>query len=192
MSARTDAPQSPPTDSALAASALSVSRKPWLALAAGTSFGVGLIPIAPGTFGSLVGLALYYFFGAQAAFVHGRLSQTAGPLYIFPAVAIAVVVALIGVWSADLSEKFLRRKDPGCIVVDEVSGQFLAYLVALAPLNWKYLLLGFILFRVMDIWKPFPARQAESLPGGWGIMTDDWVAGIYAGIGLWAARAAGL
>jgi phosphatidylglycerophosphatase A len=176
----------------LAASALAVSRKPWLALAAATSFGVGFIPIAPGTFGSLVGLALYYFFGAQAAFVHGRVSQTAGPMYILPAVAIAVVVALIGVWSADLSEKFLRRKDPGCIVVDEVSGQFLAYLVALAPLNWKYLLLGFILFRVLDIWKPFPARQAESLPGGWGIMVDDWVAGIYAGIGLWAARAAGL
>jgi phosphatidylglycerophosphatase A len=54
------------------------------------------------------------------------------------------------------------------------------------------LLLGFILFRIFDIWKPFPARQAESLPGGWGIMADDWVAGVYAAIGLWIARAAGL
>ena len=61
-----------------------------------------------------------------------------------------------------------------------------------SALNWKYLLLGFILFRVFDIWKPFPARQAESLPGGWGIMADDWIAGIYAAIGLWLARAAGL
>ncbi|MGA7553356.1 MAG: phosphatidylglycerophosphatase A, partial [Candidatus Acidiferrales bacterium] len=60
-----------------------------------------------------------------------------------------------------------------------------------SALNWKYLLLGFILFRVFDIWKPFPARQAESLPGGWGIMADDWIAGIYAAIGLWLARAAG-
>ena len=59
-------------------------------------------------------------------------------------------------------------------------------------LNWKYLLLGFILFRVFDIWKPFPARQAESLPGGWGIMADDWIAGIYAALGLWIARALGL
>jgi len=192
MSAKTDAPQSPSTDSASAASALTVSRKPWLALAFGTSFGVGFIPIAPGTFGSLVGVALYYLFGAQAALVRGRISQTAGPLYLLSPVVIAVLVGLVGVWAADLSEKFLRRKDPNCIVVDEVSGQYLAYLVALAPLNWKYLLLGFILFRVLDIWKPFPARQAESLPGGWGIMTDDWVAGIYAGIGLWAARAAGL
>jgi phosphatidylglycerophosphatase A len=59
-------------------------------------------------------------------------------------------------------------------------------------LNWKYLLLGFLLFRAFDIWKPFPARQAESLPGGWGIMADDWVAGIYAALGLWIARMLGL
>lgn len=59
-------------------------------------------------------------------------------------------------------------------------------------LNWKYLLLGFILFRLFDIWKPFPARQAESLPGGWGIMTDDWIAGVYAALGLWLARAVGM
>lgn len=58
--------------------------------------------------------------------------------------------------------------------------------------NWKYLLLGFLLFRVFDIWKPFPARQAESLPGGLGIMADDWIAGIYAALGLWIARSLGL
>jgi phosphatidylglycerophosphatase A len=63
--------------------------------------------------------------------------------------------------------------------------------MAFSP-NWKYLLLGFILFRVFDIWKPFPARQAESLPGGLGIMADDWIAGIYAALGLWIARALGL
>jgi len=73
-----------------------------------------------------------------------------------------------------------------------VSGQLLTYAAALAPLNWKYLLLGFILFRAFDIWKPFPARQAESLPGGLGIMADDWMAAVYAAIGLWIARAAGL
>ncbi len=77
-------------------------------------------------------------------------------------------------------------------MIDEVSGQMLTYAFALVVGNWKYLLLGFILFRILDIWKPFPARQAESLPGGWGIMADDWVAGVYAAIGLWIARAAGL
>ena len=59
-------------------------------------------------------------------------------------------------------------------------------------LSWKFLLAGFILFRVFDIWKPFPARKAESLPGGWGIMADDWIAAIYAALGLWLLRALGL
>ena len=87
---------------------------------------------------------------------------------------------------------FAARKDPQFVVIDEVSGQHLTYALALAPLNWKYLLLGFILFRVFDIWKPFPARQAESLPGGLGIMADDWIAGLYAALGLWIARRLGM
>src|SRR6201987_2193416 len=102
------------------------------------------------------------------------------------------VIAALGGWKATTAAGFRNVSDPQRVVIDEVSGQHMAYLLALAPLNWKYLLLGFILFRVFDIWKPFPARQAESLPGGWGIMADDWVAGIYAAIGLWLARAAGL
>ncbi len=115
-------------------------------------------------------------------------------------------------------EVIWKQRDPQFVVIDEVSGQYLALLLGIAPfdfnrksdrhwlrrfraicnyvavslnVNWKYLLLGFILFRAFDIWKPFPARQAESLPGGWGIMADDWVAGIYAAIAL-LARAAGL
>jgi len=105
---------------------------------------------------------------------------------------IVLLVALEGVWAADRTAKFLGTKDPQSVVVDEVSGQLLTYVAAMAPLNWKYLLLGFILFRAFDIWKPFPARQAESLPGGLGIMADDWMAGIYAALGLWIAHAAGL
>jgi phosphatidylglycerophosphatase A len=129
---------------------------------------------------------------------------------------LAVMIAVTGVWSASHAAKFWQIQDPQRVVIDEVSGQHLTLLLGCgvplwwktasnyvtdaslgfvtinSPLNWKYLLVGFILFRLFDIWKPFPARQAESLPGGWGIMTDDWVAGIYAGIGLWLARAAGL
>lgn len=108
-------------------------------------------------------------------------------------VALAVLIA--GLWAASRAAKYLREKDPQTVVVDEVSGQLIAYLGLLTagPVDhyWKYLLLGLILFRVFDIWKPFPARRAESLPGGLGIMADDWIAGIYAAIGLWAARAAG-
>jgi len=131
-------------------------------------------------------------------------------------IVLALFVAGLGVWASDRVSKRFREKDPQYVVIDEVSGQHLTLLLGCgvpiwwkaaqpiwntmplglislqSALNWKYLLLGFILFRVFDIWKPFPARQAESLPGGWGIMADDWVAGIYAAIGLWLARAAGL
>ena len=86
--------------------------------------------------------------------------------------------------------------DPQIVVVDEVAGQLISYLGLATPrtfaLDWKYLLLGFILFRVFDIWKPFPARQAESLHGGLGIMADDWIAGMYAALGLWIVRSLGV
>ncbi len=126
-----------------------------------------------------------------------------------------LVIAAIAVWTSGRAARFWGEKDPQKIVIDEVSGQHLTlvfgcalpiwrtvygswqtsvwgYLAHDSTLNWKYLLVGFILFRVFDIWKPFPARQAESLPGGWGIMADDWMAGVYAGLGLWIARLAGL
>ena len=170
-------------------------RKPWLSLFFATACGVGYIPKAPGTWGSLVGVAIY------CALI-GIHAQRAIDLYIhdvyyvvvgWPIVPIvALVLAVLGVVAASRVAKFTGKKDPQFVVIDEVSGQFLAYFLALVPLNWKYLALGFILFRLFDIWKPFPARQAESLPGGWGIMTDDWVAAIYAAIGIWVARALGL
>ena len=136
--------------------------------------------------------------------------------FLWAQIALTLSIAGLGVWASDrVSERF-REKDPQYVVIDEVSGQHLTLLLGCgipvwwrvaesywnttplgfitlrSALNWKYLLLGFILFRVFDIWKPFPARQAESLRGGWGIMADDWIAGIYAAIGLWLARAAGL
>ncbi|MGA7224448.1 MAG: phosphatidylglycerophosphatase A [Candidatus Acidiferrales bacterium] len=130
-------------------------------------------------------------------------------------IVLILFIAALGVRASNLVAKRFREKDPQYVVIDEVSGQHLTLLLGCgvpiwwkaaqpvfgtlplglitlrAALNWKYLLLGFILFRVFDIWKPFPARQAESLPGGWGIMADDWIAGFYAAIGLWLARAAG-
>ncbi len=105
---------------------------------------------------------------------------------------IVVLVAILGVYVADRAAKHAGKKDPQFVVIDEVSGQMLVYFSPFTVLNWKSWLLGFILFRVFDIWKPFPARQAESLPGGLGIMADDWIAGVYAALGLWIARAAGL
>jgi phosphatidylglycerophosphatase A len=201
-------------------------KKPRLALFLATSCGLGYIPIAPGTFGSLAGLLLalapypllvevtfrmnLHFSGAIASLVRGL-----DPVLSFE-ILVTVAAAIIGVWTANRAAAFWNQKDPQRVVIDEVSGQHLALLLGcgvpvwwkLIPptrggfplglitshteLGWKYLLLGLILFRVFDIWKPFPVRQAESLRGGWGIMADDWVAGIYAGLCLWAARGFGL
>jgi len=196
--------------------------KPRCALWVASVCGLGYIPIAPGTFGSLAGLmlfglVLFALMGARrilGPFAAGDIIAPGRTIDTIQ-VAVAVITAVLGVWSANRAAAFWQQKDPQRVVIDEVSGQHLAVVLGVAAplwrkpaqivwgstfgriplpslLSWKYLVLGFILFRVFDIWKPFPVRQAESLPGGWGIMTDDWVAGAYAAIGLWIARAAGL
>jgi phosphatidylglycerophosphatase A len=201
--------------------ATTAARKPRFALFVATAGGLGYLPKAPGTWGSLAGLLLavaplWAVFAINlVSDVHVNLTTTIDPVLLVH-VLVAIATAGIGIWAATRAAQFWQQKDPQRVVIDEVSGQHLTLLLGLAipvwwkptqtvsydymlgfvsfhsVLSWKYLLLGFILFRLFDIWKPFPARQAESLPGGWGIMTDDWVAGIYAGIGLWIARAAGL
>jgi phosphatidylglycerophosphatase A len=187
---------SQPTPRALSTTTNSAADKPHLALAIATAFGLGYLPKAPGTFGSLGGVALYgvvqYY--CPAAFGPGANPGIAARFLwlAWTALPASVVLALLGVWAATRVEESSATRDPQYVVIDEVSGQHLTYLLSLTLLDWKYLVLGFILFRVFDIWKPFPARQAESLPGGWGIMADDWIAGIYAALGLWIARAAGL
>ena len=171
-------------------------RKPRLSLFFATAGGAGYLPKAPGTWGSVGGVLLYWglrklFFGYDAIDLY--LTDTYYVIsFVSSAVLLAVIVAAIGVAASTRVARFAGKKDPQFVVIDEVSGQFFTYLLALAPLNWKYLLWGFILFRVFDIWKPFPARQAESLPGGWGIMADDWAAAVYAAIGIWIARGLGL
>lgn len=138
----------------------------WIA----TGLGVGRIPIAPGTFGSLLGLPLAWGLGLL-----GRLD-----LAVFATVA----VCLLGVPIVQAALPRLGRgKDPGCVVFDEIAGMAIT-LVGHATSNGLVLLLGFALFRLFDILKPPPARQLERLPGGWGVMADDWAAGIYANLTL--------
>jgi phosphatidylglycerophosphatase A len=222
--------QTPLASAPSSAPAATLQKKPRFALFVATAAGLGYLPKAPGTWGSLGGLVLFIipawmYFGPETSFIArnadvGDFSFDVPFGYFNKIVweysAILLVVSAIGVWAAWRAAEFWRQKDPGRVVIDEVSGQFLTMLLGcgvpvwwrvpelryatLAPgfiimrsaFNWKYLLLGFILFRLFDIWKPFPARQAESLPGGWGIMADDWIAAIYAGLGLWVARAFGL
>ena len=98
-----------------------------------------------------------------------------------------VVVVLAGIWASHRVELVLGEKDPGLIVIDEVAGMMVA--VALVPRTPLVLACAFFLFRLFDIWKPFPAHQAQSLPGGAGVMVDDLIAGAYALCLVMGARA---
>jgi phosphatidylglycerophosphatase A len=137
----------------------------WIA----TGLGAGYFPVAPGTAGSAVGLALVIAFRQTSLKLLGLavcLATIAGLLFV------------LGVWSAGKAEKVIGRIDPGQVVIDEVVGQIITF-VATPRVTWIGLIAGFILFRAFDIVKPFPARRAERFPGGWGIMLDDVVAGLY-------------
>ena len=98
-----------------------------------------------------------------------------------------VVVVLAGIWASHRVELLLGRKDPGLIVIDEVAGMMVS--VALVPRSVAVLVCAFFLFRLFDIWKPFPAYQAQALPGGAGVMVDDLIAGVYALALVMGARA---
>jgi len=126
-----------------------------------TGFGVGYLPLVPGTWGSLLGLLLTWFFV---------------PVSLW-SILIWVLVLIIGAVVSTTAEKDLGH-DARPIVIDEIMGMGLALL--LAPKRIVYYVIAFVLFRLFDIVKPFPARQAERLPGGWGVMVDDLVAGVYA------------
>ena len=128
----------------------------------------GYIPIASGTFGTLVGIPLCYFLS--------MLGPLGGMLFI-------MVFAGSAVWISGEAEKVFKKKDSGLIVIDEMAG----FLVTLFLIPWsaKSVVTGFLLFRLMDITKPFPIRRLEAkLPGGWGVVGDDVLAGIYANVAL--------
>jgi phosphatidylglycerophosphatase A len=145
----------------------SEERSPQLfALAVATALGVGYAPMAPGTFGSAVGLLLWFVLPSS-------------PL-IQAAAVVAIVV--IGSWSGTVAERHFGREDPGQVVVDEVAGMLVT--LFLVPVGWIGAIGGFFLFRISDIIKPYPANRLERLPGGIGIMADDVMAGVYANLAL--------
>lgn len=126
-------------------------------------FYVGFAPLVPGTFGSLAAFVLYF----------PLLYLNQWPAYL----GVTILVSVIGVWAATIAEKDSHIVDPPFVVIDEVAGQLIT--LFLVPFSWVNIAAGFVLFRILDIIKPFPGRRAEHLPGGWGIMTDDIIAGIY-------------
>lgn len=137
-----------------------------VALAFATSLGVGYVPVAPGTFGSLAGLVLWWFLPPSAA------------------VQAAVIVALfvIGSWSATVAEQAFAKTDPGQVVIDEVMGMVIT--LFMFPVGWFAAVAGFFLFRLFDIVKPYPANRFEHLYRGVGVMADDAMAAVYANIVL--------
>jgi phosphatidylglycerophosphatase A len=175
---------------------VTVQKKPRVAMWIATGSGLGYLPIAPGTWGSLGGVIIAWVL-AKGQRLRNEYDWQ-GPRLLeaqaepWALVIVTLVLALAGVWAARKAAKFFGKSDPGQIVIDEISGQQITYLpvmpALLFPGGWKYLLLGFLLFRIFDIVKPPPARQAEKWPHGWGIMADDWFAGLYAAAVLWVIR----
>lgn len=137
---------------------------PRLSLAVATALGVGFVPFAPGTFGSLAGLVMYAGLRAIG----------------FPAVELAAIaiVFLVGAWAATAAEGHFGHIDPGPVVIDEVLGMLVT--LALIPVSLTGALVGFVLFRVFDVIKPPPCDKLEALQGGWGVMSDDFMAAVYA------------
>jgi phosphatidylglycerophosphatase A len=124
---------------------------------------IGYVPVAPGTFGSAAGLVAY-------ALVRSADS------YVLEAVTI-VVLFVIGVWSGTQAEHHFGGIDPAPVVMDEVVGMLIT--LAFLPVNWVGALVGFLVFRLLDVYKPWPAARFERLPGGLGVMADDGMAALY-------------
>ena len=172
----------------------------------GSLFGLGVTLIShPFTWFFVISAVTGVAFGWDLPLRSGNLGIA---ILLVPSVAVWLFLALLGVKASQQVAAYAGEKDPQYVVIDEVSGVQLALILGLAPLagpatflrpedaaafalytgysilNWKFLLAGFVLFRVFDIAKPFPCRLLENLPGGWGIMADDWMAGVYAAICL--------
>src|ERR1700704_374840 len=143
----------------------SKSRLSWMIA---TFFGIGHLQPGSGTWASAITVALWW---AASKWL---------PIASLVPVSIAVsgLLTLIGIPPSTVVARESGIKDPGFVVIDEVAGQMIALIAV--PVNWKYMLAGFILFRSFDIVKPFPLRRLESLPGGTGIMMGEFGAGLYA------------
>lgn len=142
-----------------------------LATVLATWFGCGKFPFGPGSIGSAAAILLAY---------------TTSELLHFPPLLIGLsgfAIAPVGIWAAGVEARRRGREDPSEVVIDEVSGQWIA-IGGASIINGPALLAAFALFRLFDIWKPWPVRRLENLPGGLGIMADDVMAGVYAALVL--------
>jgi phosphatidylglycerophosphatase A len=146
-----------------------------------TGFGAGFVPIAPGTIGALEGAAI---------FLTVRALELGAVTSVFSLIILNIALFLLGVWASSRTCRVIGVSDPSQIVVDEISGQMISLtpLALLPSLSFVGLLIGFALFRVFDIFKPYPIRRLEQLHGGLGVMADDALAGVYAAVLLWCVQ----
>lgn len=161
-----------------------------------TTFGVGYIPGAPGTYGSLIAVGVYVL----AANMFGSLrygAQLSSPEHLVATVHAIILFSfllfcLLGIWAASRSVDLLGNTDASEAVVDEVIGQLIVFLFIPFTTSWLLIGAGFFLFRLFDIWKPYPIDYLQELPGGIGVCADDILAGVYAGACLSAIYAVSL
>lgn len=129
------------------------------------SFFVGYSPVAPGTFGTLIGIPLYLILSPQGTNIY---------------IIFTTLFIILGIEISSLAETIFNEHDSSKIIIDEIAGFLITMLFI--PVNIKFILSGFVLFRIFDIWKPVPVSHLQKLPGGLGIMADDLMAGIYSNI----------
>lgn len=152
-----------------------------------TTFGVGYIPLAPGTWGSAVGVLIYILFSRITGSVDKYYSDGGMQNVQIAAWNHAVIMilfllfCLLGIWASSRATRLFKNKDPQQAVVDEVIGQLIVFLFIPFTTNWLFILAGFLLFRLFDIWKPYPIDSLQNLPVGIGVCADDILAGIYGG-----------
>jgi phosphatidylglycerophosphatase A len=161
----------------------------YLALAL-TTWGVGYIPGAPGTYGSAIGVLIYLGVASADAALglsllrNGfRAEQTMAAIWAINAAFLALF-SFLGIWASNRSIPLLGNDDPHQAVVDEVMGQLIVFLFIPFGVGWAFIVAAFLLFRLFDIWKPYPIDDLQVLPGGLGVCADDIVAGVYAGVCL--------
>lgn len=130
-------------------------------------FFIGYLPLIPGTFGSLAGIGLFY------------LLQGSGWAVYFLTI---LCVLVLGLLTSSKMESLLNKKDPGCIVIDEVVGMLIA--LSFMPADLRIVILGFLIFRILDTLKPYPAGRLQNLHGATGVMADDLIAAVYTNIVL--------
>lgn len=155
-----------------------------------TTWGVGYLPGAPGTYGSLIAVAIYCGIGwvetGMGLHSGGRaaMPEQASALHWALNSVLLTIFCLVGIWASGRSIPLLGNTDASEAVVDELIGQFITFAFIPFGLGWPFILAGFLLFRFFDIVKPYPIDNLQGLPGGLGICADDMLAGIYAGICL--------